>query len=74
VASSDIPSLILRLRHGNPALIGIVPVHQNYRVNYLPARDALPTPKMLAITIKFFIDHYSITSITPHMRLQGFIT
>jgi len=51
----------------------MVPILQDYRVNNLPAIDALPTKKMFTITIKFFIDHYSITSITPHMGLLGFI-
>jgi hypothetical protein len=50
-----------------------VAVLQDYWVNNLPARDALPTPKMFAITIKFFINHYSITWIGPPIRLPGFI-
>ncbi len=38
----------------------------------LSTGDALPPGKMLAITIKFLIDHHSTTSITPHIDLPGF--
>jgi hypothetical protein len=51
----------------------MAPVLQNYRVNNLPTIDAPPSKKVFAITIKFFIDHYCITSITPHVDLLGFI-
>jgi hypothetical protein len=51
----------------------MAPVLQDYRVNNLPTIDAPPGKKVFAITVKFFIDHYSITSITPHVDLLGFI-
>jgi len=39
-------------------------VMQDHLVNDLPTGDAFPPEKIFAITIKFFIDHHSTTSIT----------
>jgi hypothetical protein len=72
-ASSDISSPTKTKGTETRLPIGLVPVLQDYRVNNLPAEDALPTKKMFTISIKFFIDHHSATSITPHMGLLGFV-
>jgi hypothetical protein len=71
--SSDISALTKAKGTGPGYQSEMVLVLQDHRVNNLPTGDALPTKKVFAITIKFFIDHYSITSITPHMGLLGFI-
>jgi hypothetical protein len=56
-----------------PTMSRMAPVLQDYRVNNLPTIDAPPSKKVFAITIKFFIDHYSIAPITSHVDLLGFI-
>ena len=48
------------------------PVLQDHPVNDLPAGDASPPEKMFTITIEFFIDHHSTTTITPHIDLLEF--
>ncbi len=50
--------------------MGMAPVLQDYRVNNLPARDTFPLEKIVAIIIKFFVDHHSSTSIAPHAVLR----
>ncbi len=48
------------------------PILHDHLVNNLPTGDAFPPEKKFAIAIKFFIDHHSTTTITPHMGLLYF--
>jgi hypothetical protein len=45
------------------------PIFQNDLINNLSANNASPSEEMLTITVKFLINHYSLTSMTSHDTL-----
>jgi hypothetical protein len=42
------------------------PVLENHLIDYLPAKDASPSKKMLAVVIKFLVAHHPAATIGPH--------
>ena len=54
---------------GDFLLYAFESIFQNDLVNNLSADNAAPSKEMLTISVEFLIDHYSITSMTPHDTL-----